>query len=246
MPQHLPTSSFTFLPPPTARHYHPTLSIWISVDPVSDKYPEVSPYTYCANNPVRLVDPDGRQWEDDDDKIFADNLVHQAKSTINSNENKINYLSSNKLRAFFFKKEISNLKKENIYLKEGIANIEDMATDVSTTYHFESISSGDGGVFKTSSGTQNIQYRNTAMAWHETVHIGDARANPHLWGFDADSFLGTTEENLYKSEVKAYSSQYSFDHFSMNMYNNSTIYSLDDIGEWIIINTNHRPYKKEN
>ena len=41
------------------RHYHPTLSIWLSVDPMADKYPGVSPYTYCANNPVRLVDPNG-------------------------------------------------------------------------------------------------------------------------------------------------------------------------------------------
>ena len=25
-----------------------------------DKYPSISPYTYCAWNPVKLVDPDGR------------------------------------------------------------------------------------------------------------------------------------------------------------------------------------------
>ena len=114
----LSTSSPTFPPPPSARHYHPTLSIWLSVDPMADKYPSTSPYTYCGDNPVRLVDQDGRQWEQDDDKVIADNLVHQARSNINRNENRINYLSSNKLRAFFFKKEISNLKKENIYLKE--------------------------------------------------------------------------------------------------------------------------------
>ncbi len=43
-----------------ARYYNSDLSIWISVDPLADKYPNLSPYTYCANNPVRLVDPDGR------------------------------------------------------------------------------------------------------------------------------------------------------------------------------------------
>ena len=47
--------------PPMARHYNSTLSIWLSVDPMSDKYPGTSPYTYCANNPVRLVDPNGRE-----------------------------------------------------------------------------------------------------------------------------------------------------------------------------------------
>ena len=37
---------------------------WLSVDPMADKYPSISPYAYCAWNPVRLVDPDGRDvWE---------------------------------------------------------------------------------------------------------------------------------------------------------------------------------------
>ncbi len=43
-----------------ARYYHSDLSIWLSVDPLSDKYPNLTPYAYCANNPVILVDPDGR------------------------------------------------------------------------------------------------------------------------------------------------------------------------------------------
>ena len=46
-----------------ARYYHPDLSIWLSVDPMSDKYPSLSPYAYCGNNPVKLVDPDGRTVE---------------------------------------------------------------------------------------------------------------------------------------------------------------------------------------
>ena len=43
-----------------SRYYSSDLSIWLSVDPMSDKYPSLSPYTYCANNPVKLTDPDGR------------------------------------------------------------------------------------------------------------------------------------------------------------------------------------------
>ena len=44
-----------------ARYYDSDLMTgWLSVDPLADKYPSLSPYAYCANNPVRLVDPDGR------------------------------------------------------------------------------------------------------------------------------------------------------------------------------------------
>jgi len=35
--------------------------VWLSVDPLSDKYPSLSPYNYCALNPVMLVDPDGKR-----------------------------------------------------------------------------------------------------------------------------------------------------------------------------------------
>ena len=43
---------------------HELMTMWLSVDPMSDKYPSISPYAYCAWNPVKLVDPDGRDvWE---------------------------------------------------------------------------------------------------------------------------------------------------------------------------------------
>jgi RHS repeat-associated protein len=44
-----------------ARYYNSSYSIWMSVDPMSDKYPSLSPYAYCGNNPVKLVDPNGRE-----------------------------------------------------------------------------------------------------------------------------------------------------------------------------------------
>ena len=45
-----------------SRYYNSDLSIWLSVDPMSDKYPSTSPYAYCRNNPIILVDPNG-MWD---------------------------------------------------------------------------------------------------------------------------------------------------------------------------------------
>ena len=43
---------------------HDLMTMWLSVDPMADKYPCVSPYAYCAWNPVKLIDKDGRDvWK---------------------------------------------------------------------------------------------------------------------------------------------------------------------------------------
>ena len=48
-----------------ARYYDSDLMTgWLSVDPMADKYPNISPYAYCAWNPIKLVDPDGEEIAD--------------------------------------------------------------------------------------------------------------------------------------------------------------------------------------
>ena len=44
-----------------ARYYQNKLSVWLSVDPLAEKYPSFTPYTYVANNPLMYIDPDGRE-----------------------------------------------------------------------------------------------------------------------------------------------------------------------------------------
>ena len=42
-----------------ARQYNPVTARWDRVDPLCEKYYSISPYAYCGNNPIMLVDPDG-------------------------------------------------------------------------------------------------------------------------------------------------------------------------------------------
>jgi len=47
----------------SARYYAPPT--FISRDPLFEKYSSISPYAYCANNPVKNVDPTGEDWYQD-------------------------------------------------------------------------------------------------------------------------------------------------------------------------------------
>ncbi len=46
-----------------ARFYDPRFSFWFGVDQLVEKYPGLSPYNFVLNNPVILIDPDGREVE---------------------------------------------------------------------------------------------------------------------------------------------------------------------------------------
>ena len=60
-----------------ARLYSPGSASWLSVDPMAEKYYGIGPLTYCAGNPVNLVDPEGNIFD-----LFWDlaNVVMDAAS----------------------------------------------------------------------------------------------------------------------------------------------------------------------
>jgi RHS repeat-associated protein len=83
-----------------ARYYNSELSIWLSVDPMSDKYPSLSPYAYCADNPVKFIDPKGRE-------IDLSNLSEREKNIYLKN---IEILKQNKMFQVYYE----HLEKSDI------------------------------------------------------------------------------------------------------------------------------------
>ena len=65
---------------------HELMTMWLSVDPMADKYPSLSPYNYCAWNPIKLIDPDGR------DTIFSFARHTKNEEYNEKNNNLLRYL----------------------------------------------------------------------------------------------------------------------------------------------------------
>jgi RHS repeat-associated protein len=62
-----------------ARYYMSDVSVWLSVDPLKEKYPNISPYAYCNLNPIRYIDPDGMGWVDGDGKPIKEEQKSKIK-----------------------------------------------------------------------------------------------------------------------------------------------------------------------
>ena len=59
---------------------------------MADKYPNISPYAYCAWNPVKFVDPDGRDWYKTEDGKMHYTVEYTSKEKFQKSGIKGEYL----------------------------------------------------------------------------------------------------------------------------------------------------------
>ncbi|MCK5855876.1 MAG: hypothetical protein KAG64_00200 [Bacteroidales bacterium] len=58
-----------------ARYYDSELSVWLSVDLLSDKFPGISPYAYCYHNPLNYIDPWGLEGIEDPNELTPKSVL---------------------------------------------------------------------------------------------------------------------------------------------------------------------------
>ena len=96
-----------------ARYLNPTNGMWLSTDPLFEKYVGATPYNYCHNNPIKITDPDGRgEFVDENGYTFAndgkaDEKVFVKRIDLTKDEQKkySNYVSKKSGNADFFQGE---------------------------------------------------------------------------------------------------------------------------------------------
>jgi len=52
---------------------------WLSIDPLAEKHPDHTPYAFCTNNPIRYIDPDGRDWTDANGNVISGDALNNVQ-----------------------------------------------------------------------------------------------------------------------------------------------------------------------
>ena len=84
-----------------ARYMDPKISMWLGVDPLTEKYISVSGYVYCIGNPIRFVDPNGCWHWEKNGNLHADrkdNTKTLAQFLGTSQKNVLQILNRNNIK----------------------------------------------------------------------------------------------------------------------------------------------------
>ena len=105
-----------------ARYYSSATGIFISADPLLEKYPNVSPYAYCMNNPVKYIDPTGEEVQ----VIFEEE--NGEKQTVQYKDGKLytldgNEYTGNNKYANAVLKDLNQLSKDHKVLKDRLDDL---------------------------------------------------------------------------------------------------------------------------
>ena len=175
-----------------ARYLNPTNCMWLSVDPLFEKYVGMSPYNYCAGNPVKLVDVDGREFDEVNEQI-AQKIEFQL-------EVKIAELQSKRKQSSDEKERLNELQQskfdiQSMRLKQGIK--------------FQYKSSGDSD--NPANGGPTIEGLGTSLV---TMYVDDDMGSVlHESRHGGDVARGDLKYENYgvSHEVSAYKAQYAWD-----------------------------------
>ena len=135
-----------------ARHNDAAIGRWHVMDPLCEKYYDVSPYAYCAGDPMNAIDPDGKSiW------------TKMLKTTMKIGSR----VASNGLRelgkAATYAEAVSDIKENATTVVDGNASTLDrIGAGVSLASELLPVSVGDvkgiGDFVKSVNGNSNIKY----------------------------------------------------------------------------------------
>jgi len=184
------------------------IPVWRAVDPLAEKYYSLSPYAYCAGNPIRFNDVDGRYFDDKNEKK-ASRIEKRANRRAEKLERKADRIDNQGGNS-------GDLRDRAGELRQSATDIVIMRNEQNTEYRFSGLNSKSAknnnieGPTILRTGTNNngdnvvTMFTENTMSskLHESRHGGDLSRG--TLQFNANGGYGVSDE------VSAYRAQYSW------------------------------------
>ena len=190
------------------------MTMWLSVDPMADKYPNISPYAYCAWNPVKLVDPDGKEiYYCENEVIYVYRKNHDGTYGFYDKKTGEQYSGNNQ-------EYVNNLIESLGILKEGkygsqlVDYFEGTKNDIVVIWGEENLFESENEVIewndrresliRTGDKPKDVTKTPTFVSLgHELKHAKDYRTNPESYnnkGRNLKEISAMITENLIRIE----------------------------------------------
>ncbi len=205
-----------------ARYYNPLYGRWFAPDP-EKQHP--NPYIYCGNNPVMLLDPDGRKFYEwtfrhlvmtlqmaknyilnDEDYIKSFNIVFNKDQFEEDQYNKA-------------KKKYDDYRNRLKLIEQDEKNLQRMHEDEDHLYILKKVNEEASYVLEGKDNKVLIQYSSDGVLAHERLHIIQWLDMGGEFQFEDGKLLnagyfaskGQQIEQQTLNEVNAYKMQYAYD-----------------------------------
>jgi RHS repeat-associated protein len=194
------------------RYYAAWLCRWTQPDPMKEKYPNISSFVYCANNPINLIDPEGMEIEEGSRTQWNQQreLVQARKEDVESLVKDLGeYINS---QAESERDSLNVIQNEQLAILSELENVLDIMNVLENSTQLYSLNEWDvkgQGVTNYDSIDNSIclSYSGTALFVHEVIHAGQFETDDVL--FDMESGMGFAVD-IY-DEVDAFRAQYAYD-----------------------------------
>jgi len=116
-----------------ARYYDPRISIFVSVDPLAEKYPGWTPYHYVHNNPINMVDPTGMEADGWRKNLANGEMSYDDSYTFENTPDGYEYSDASQDSNYTYNPDGSKTPTESSGIKDYLDNANN-ALDFSGTY----------------------------------------------------------------------------------------------------------------
>jgi RHS repeat-associated protein len=172
-----------------ARQLDPALGRTTTQNPLAEKYYSISPYAWCASNPISNVDPSGMYYNSADST--------QAAMYINMLEGREKALDE---------LDVTDKNEQLAEIDKSLQDIEDMRNDPNRRYTFQEADAPETTVLKDGTILMKISPETGENFAHEIRHGGQvARGEYGYVKNEPDSRYGASHEiSAYRAQLSSY------------------------------------------